>query len=217
MGRRFATMATESYLPRIDRETLVARLAKLPPVETLMTADDIERQKGLAPSSTKPAAVLVLVVAHADSPTIVLTQRTSHLADHPGQIAFPGGRCHEEDCTAERTALRETEEEIGLDPSRVQVLGRLPEYHTSTGYSVTPVVGWIEPPVTFRADPHEVEEIFEVPASFLLDARNHRWESAFFKGRIRNYWAMPYGRRFIWGATAGMLVTLQRILAGTPT
>ena len=84
------------------------------------------------------------------------------------------------------------------------------------GFRVTPVVGWIDPPVSFRPDPHEVDEVFEVPLGFLLDTRNHRYESAFFKGRMRNYWAMPYGRRFIWGATAGMLVTLQRILAGTP-
>jgi 8-oxo-dGTP pyrophosphatase MutT (NUDIX family) len=144
----------------------------------------------------------------------VLTQRTRHLADHAGQISFPGGRCCEADSTEEGTALREAEEEIGVDARRIEILGRLPHYHTSTGFDVTPVVGWIEPPVSFRADPHEVEDVFEVPVSFLLDARNHRYESAFFKGRMRKYWAMPYGRRFIWGATAGMLVTLQRILKG---
>jgi 8-oxo-dGTP pyrophosphatase MutT (NUDIX family) len=209
-------MAHESYPLRIDRETIVARLAQLPPLESLMTADDLERQKAIAANPLRPAAVLVLVIAHAESPSIVFTQRTRHLADHAGQISFPGGRCHDDDCTPERTALRESEEEIGLDTSRVQILGQLPEYHTSTGYNVTPVVGWIDPPVSFRPDPSEVDEVFEVPLAFLLDTRNHRYESAFFKGRIRNYWAMPYGRRFIWGATAGMVVTLQRILAGAP-
>jgi 8-oxo-dGTP pyrophosphatase MutT (NUDIX family) len=216
MGRRFATMANESYPPHIDREALVARLAKHPPLDQLMTADDIERQKANAALPAKPAAVLVLLVDHPGAPSIVLTQRTRHLADHAGQISFPGGRCHDDDCTPERTALREAEEEIGLEIGRVTLLGRLPDYHTSTGYNVTPVVGCIDPPVAFRADPHEVEEIFEVPLAFLLDPRNHRYESAFFKGRMRHYWAMPFGRHFIWGATAGMLVTLQRILAPVP-
>jgi 8-oxo-dGTP pyrophosphatase MutT (NUDIX family) len=201
----------------IDRARIVERLGKLPPVESLFTADDLERQKANAQKPMRPAAVLVLVVNHAGAPTVVLTQRTRHLADHAGQISFPGGRCCDEDCTPERTALREAEEEVGVDPSRVEVLGRLPEYHTSTGFNVTPFVGWIEPPVAFRPDPHEVEEVFEVPLAFLLDPGNHRYESAFFKGRMRHYWAMPYGHRFIWGATAGMLVTLQRILVGEKT
>ena len=185
-----------------------------PPIESLFTADDLERQKTIAQSPLKPAAVLVLVVNHPGAPTVVLTQRTRHLADHAGQISFPGGRCDDDDCTPERTALREAEEEVGVDPSRVEILGRLPEYHTSTGFNVTPFVGWIEPPVAFRPDPREVDEVFEVPLSFFLDTGNHRYESAFYKGRMRHYWAMPYGHRFIWGATAGMLVTLQRILAG---
>lgn len=189
------------------------RLASLPPVESLFTADDLERQKLAATRALKPAAVLVLVVNHRDTPTLVLTQRTRHLADHAGQISFPGGRCCDEDCTPERTALREAEEEVGIDPARIEILGRLPEYHTSTGFSVTPVVGWIEPPVAFHPDPHEVDEIFEIPLAFLLDTTNHRYESAFYKGQERHFWAMPYGRRYIWGATAGMLVTLQRILA----
>ena len=198
----------------VDRARIVARLGHLPPLESLFTADDLERQKANAERPMRPAAVLVLVVNHAGAPTVVLTQRTRHLADHAGQISFPGGRCCEEDCTAERTALREAEEEVGVDPSRVEILGRLPEYITGTGFNVTPFVGWIEPPVAFRPDPHEVDEVFEVPLAFFLDPGNHRYESAFFKGRMRHYWAMPYGDRFIWGATAGMLVTLQRVLAG---
>jgi 8-oxo-dGTP pyrophosphatase MutT (NUDIX family) len=143
---------------------------------------------------------------------VVFTQRTAHLADHAGQISFPGGRSDDGDESPEHTALREAEEEIGLPSSRVEILGRMPEYHTGTGYRVTPIVGWAEPPLTYRPDPHEVAEVFEVPLAFLLDTGNHRYESAFFKGRMRKYWAMPYGDRFIWGATAGMLVTFQRIL-----
>ncbi len=202
----------DTTLARLGRREIVERLAKLPPLETLLTADDLERLKVNAAKPLKPAAVLVLIVDHPREPTIVFTQRTLHLADHAGQISFPGGRCCDEDCTPERTALREAEEEIGVSPERVEILGRLPEYHTSTGFSVTPFVGWIEPPVTFIPDPREVDQVFEVPLAFLLDPRNHRYESAFYKGRMRHYWAMPYEGRFIWGATAGMLVTFQRIM-----
>ncbi|MFZ3321453.1 MAG: CoA pyrophosphatase [Usitatibacter sp.] len=196
------------------RSEIASHLAITPRLEDLLTSDDLERQHANSLVGMKPAAVLLLVVDHPGNPTVVFTQRTAHLADHAGQISFPGGRSDEGDETPERTALREAEEEIGLPSARVDVLGRLPEYHTSTGYRVTPIVGWAEPPLTFNPDPHEVADVFEVPLSFLLDASNHRYESAFFKGRMRKYWAMPYGERFIWGATAGMLVTFQRILRG---
>ena len=197
------------------RDLIVERLAKLPPLEELLTADDLEKQSEAARLALKPAAVLLLVVNHRE-PAVVFTQRTAHLSDHAGQIALPGGRCDSDDCTPERTALREADEELGIPAERVQVLGRLPEYRTSTGYAVTPVVGWAEPPLAYRPDPHEVADVFEVPLAFLMDVRNHRYESAFYKGRMRHYWAMPYGERFIWGATAGMLVTFQRLMALSP-
>lgn len=194
------------------RQLIVERLANLPPLDQLLTADDLEKQGEAARAPAEPAAVLLLVVNHAE-PAVVLTQRTSHLAHHAGQIAFPGGRREGSDESPERTALREAAEEIGLDDRRVEVLGRLPEYRTSTGFAVTPIVGWAEPPMSWRPDPHEVADVFEVPLAFLLDPRNHRYESAFFRGRMRHYWAMPYGERFIWGATAGMIVTFQRLMA----
>lgn len=194
------------------RQLIAQRLASLPPIEDLLTADDLEKQADAARQPLKPAAVLLLVVNRAE-PAVVFTQRTAHLADHAGQIAFPGGRCETDDCDPETTALREAREEIGVETGRVQVLGRLPEYRTSTGFAVTPVVGWAEPPLSYRPDPHEVADVFEVPLAFLLDTRNHRYESAFYRGRMRHYWAMPYGERFIWGATAGMLVTFQRLMA----
>lgn len=197
------------------RQLIVERLANLPPLDQLLTADDLEKQSEAARAPAEPAAVLLLVVNHAE-PTVVLTQRTSHLAHHAGQIAFPGGRREGGDETPERTALREAAEEIGLDDRRVEVLGRLPEYRTSTGFAVTPIVGWAEPPIAWRPDPHEVADVFEVPLAFLLDPRNHRYESAFFRGRMRHYWAMPYGEHFIWGATAGMIVTFQRLIRGRP-
>jgi 8-oxo-dGTP pyrophosphatase MutT (NUDIX family) len=194
-----------------DRAAIAARLAASPPLAELLTADDLEKQQLAGTQPLKAAAVLLLVVNHPD-PAVVFTQRTTHLPDHAGQISFPGGRCDADDGSAEHTALREAEEEIGIEPARVEVLGRLPEYRTSTGFAVTPVVGWAEPPLDYHPDPHEVENVFEVPLSFLLDARNHRHECAFHRGRLRRFWAMPYGERYIWGATAGMLITFQRIL-----
>jgi 8-oxo-dGTP pyrophosphatase MutT (NUDIX family) len=196
----------------MQRADIAARLASHPPLEDLLTADDLERQQLAAQQPLKPAAVLLLIVNHPGEPAVVFTQRTAHLSDHAGQISFPGGRCDAEDCDPEHTALREAQEEVGVAPERVQILGRMPEYRTVTGYAITPVVGWTEPPIAYRPDPREVADVFEVPLSFLLDAANHRHESAFFRGRTRRYWAMPYGERFIWGATAGMLVTFHRLM-----
>jgi 8-oxo-dGTP pyrophosphatase MutT (NUDIX family) len=167
----------------------------------------------VAPSGTlKPAAVLVLVVNRA-RPTVLFTQRTAHLTDHAGQISFPGGRVEDSDRDATHTALREAEEETGVDASRIEILGRVPQYTTGTGYLITPVVGWVEPPVEYRPDPTEVAECFEVPFDFLTDISQHRVESAMYKGRMRSYYALCYGTRYIWGATAGMLVTLSRVIA----
>ncbi len=161
----------------------------------------------------KPAAVLILVINHAAAPTVLFTQRTAHLTDHAGQISFPGGRVEAEDRDPFHTALREAEEETGVDAKRISVIGTIPQYTTGTGYLITPVIGWMEPPVTYRPDPTEVEECFEVPLSFLIDIDNHHLETAMYKGRMRSYYALPYGHRYIWGATAGMLVTLTRVLA----
>jgi 8-oxo-dGTP pyrophosphatase MutT (NUDIX family) len=160
----------------------------------------------------KPAAVLVLVVQNP-VPTIVFTQRTAHLTDHAGQISFPGGRVEETDASPAATALREANEETGVDVSRIEVLGELPHYTTGTGYIIRPVVAWADVPLNFSPDPSEVEEVFEVPAPFLLDSRNHRREQAMYKGRMRDYYAIPFERRYIWGATAGMLITFSRVIA----
>ncbi len=198
--------------PAPDRDEIRRRLASRPAVESLLTADDLEKQREAAsqPSLT-PAAVLLLVVNRPEGPSVVFTQRTADLADHAGQISFPGGRAQPDEGAAQ-TALREAQEEVGLDPGIVEVLGELPDYHTSTGYRVRPVVGWAEPPLAWRPDPREVADVFEVPLAFLLDEANHRHESAYYRGRLRKYWAMPWRGRFIWGATAGMLVTFHRIV-----
>ncbi len=197
-----------------NRADLIRRLADTPPLEELLTADDLERQRAAASAlQPTPAAVLLLVVNHPREPTVVFTQRTAHLADHAGQISFPGGRVAPGDEGPAHTALREAREEVGIDPAGIEILGEMPDYHTSTGFRVRPVVGWAEQPPDYLPDPYEVAEVFEVPLAFLLETANHRYESAFYKGRLRHYWAMPWHGRFIWGATAGMLVTFQRIVA----
>lgn len=163
-------------------------------------------------TSLRPAAVLVPVVARAEALTVLLTRRTDHLHHHPGQISFPGGRVEETDVSAVMTALRETEEEIGLDPDCVELLGELPEYRTGTGFRITPVVGLVHPPFDLTLDSFEVAEAFEVPLSHFLDPARHQKHQAEYQGRMREYYAMPYGDYFIWGATAGILVSLYRFL-----
>lgn len=166
-----------------------------------------------------PAAVLVPLIDRAEGVHILLTQRTDHLAKHAGQVSFPGGRWDPGDISAEDTALRETEEEIGVPRARVGVLGRLPEYFIPTGFRVTPIVGWIEPPISVQPDPFEVAEVFEVPLDFVLDPARHRRESVERAGRVREVYAIPFGRFNIWGATAAMLVMLSHALTasgGTP-
>jgi 8-oxo-dGTP pyrophosphatase MutT (NUDIX family) len=158
------------------------------------------------------AAVLFPIVLRPAAPTVLLTRRTDHLKDHPGQISFPGGRVEPDDVSPAHTALREAEEEIGLVPAHVEIAGYLPEYLTSTGFRVTPVVAVVTPPFSLRLDPFEVAEAFEVPLDFLLDPANHRRHALHYRGRLRHFHAMPWGEYFIWGATAGMIVSLSRAL-----
>jgi 8-oxo-dGTP pyrophosphatase MutT (NUDIX family) len=160
------------------------------------------------------AAVLVPIVVRATGLTVLLTQRTAHLRDHAGQVSFPGGRCEAGDGSPVDTALRESKEEVGIEPHQVEVLGVLPDYFTGTGFRVTPVVGFVYPPLNLRLDDFEVAEVFETPLSFLLDAANHREEAFEVRGEIRTYWAIPWQQYFIWGATAGMLVSLRAMLMG---
>ena len=162
----------------------------------------------------KQAGVLVALVARPEGPTILLTQRTHHLKQHAGQIAFPGGGREPDDADILETALRETEEEVGLDRRHVEVLGRLEVYETTSAYAVTPVIGWVEPPLDLTVDPFEVEEAFEVPLAFVLDPANHKRETMFRDGLQRHYYVLPWQGYHIWGATAGMLVNLHDTLTG---
>jgi len=158
------------------------------------------------------AAVLVPLVNRSAGIQVLLTQRTEHLRDHAGQVSFPGGRVEPEDAGREATALRETEEEIGLPAERIQLLGRLPGYEIPSGFRITPVVGWIEPPFILKPDDFEVAEIFEVPLVHFLDPANYQRREYRLRGRHRHYLAIPYEGRYIWGATAGMLYSLCRLL-----
>ena len=167
-----------------------------------------------APAGLTPAAVLVPVILRPEGLTVLFTQRTAHLNDHAGQVSFPGGRCEADDPSPVHTAPRETEEEIGLEPARIEVLGLLPEYRTGTGFTVTPVVGLVRPPFELSLDSFEVAEVFETPLAFFLDPANHQRHSMEIGGVRRHYYAMPYEGYFIWGATAGMLVSLHRLLGG---
>lgn len=164
------------------------------------------------PQHSIPAAVLVPVILHAAELTVLFTQRTAHLHDHPGQVAFPGGRSETDDPSPVATALREAEEEIGLPRERVDVLGTLPDYFTSTGFRVTPVVGLVAPPLDLKLDAFEVADVFEAPLTFLLDPRNHQRRSLEFGGVWRQFWSMPFHGYHIWGATAGMVVSLYTFL-----
>lgn len=164
------------------------------------------------PTSFRPAAVLVPLVRREPGITVLLTQRTEDMPSHAGQIAFPGGRTQQEDADAEATALRETEEEVGISRKFVQVIGEVDPYRTGTGYEITPVVGIVTPGFTIHADPREVADVFEVPLAHFLDVQNHRIDSRVWQGRERRYYAMPYGDRYIWGATAGMLKNLHFVL-----
>ena len=196
---------------RMNADWLRQRFAQPP----LWFPESVGQQlRGLAGEGTPTAAaVLIPIIMHPEGPTLLFTQRTAHLTDHAGQVSFPGGRTELTDSSPTGTALREAEEEIGLPRGEVEVIGTLPEYFTGTGYRVTPVAGLIQPPASLRANPDEVAEIFEVPLAFLMDGLNHQLRTFDLPdGYRRTFYAMPYERFFIWGATAAMLRNLFHFL-----
>ena len=196
--------------PRLQRAWLAERLARPAPASAKGLSDGF-RMPGREGEPT-PAAVLVPLVNRPEGLHILLTQRSADLADHAGQISFPGGRVEPDDASHAAAALREATEEIGLAADCVDVLGELENYETVTGYRVAPVVGWIEPPLSLRPDPLEVSDVFEVPLAFLLDPAHQKRHFRMLGTLRRDYWAIPYGDRYIWGATAAMLLILDRTL-----
>lgn len=164
------------------------------------------------PDRITPAAVLVPLIEREEGMTVLLTQRPRHLKSHPGQISFPGGKTEPQDQTPEDTALRETEEEIGLPRETIDIVGRLGQRTTGSGFKVTPVVGLIKPPLDTVLDPQEVESIFEVPLSFVLDPANQKIETRFIRGIDHQFYVLLFENFYIWGLTARLLVALRDTL-----
>jgi len=164
-------------------------------------------------SATKPASVLVPIVNRAE-PTVLLTQRTADLTSHAGQVAFPGGKIESSDESPARAALREAHEEVGLAPSLVEPIGYLDLYLTFSGFRILPTLARVRPDFTLTLNPSEVTEAFEVPLDFLMNPKNHQRKTRDWKGIARDYYAMSFGERYIWGITAGILRNLyERVCA----
>jgi 8-oxo-dGTP pyrophosphatase MutT (NUDIX family) len=216
----------------VDKEEIRRRLAascaagSLGPAGTVEPADTVEPAgvspeppiealgSALSPGATLvPAAVLVALVGSPQGPAIILTQRTADLRNHPAQISLPGGRIEPGDTDPAAAAIREAWEEVGLPPQKVQILGCLPRYRTVTDYCVYPFVGWVDPPVSLVPQEREVADVFLVPLAFVMDPRNHLRETAWRDGRERHYYVLAFAERKIWGATAGILVSLAQALS----
>jgi 8-oxo-dGTP pyrophosphatase MutT (NUDIX family) len=163
-----------------------------------------------------PAAVLIGMVGHNYGPTIILTERTEYLSNHPGQVSFPGGRIEADDTSPADAAIREAFEEIGLPPDKVDIIGCLPPHETVSHFRIYPFVGWIEPPVQLTLDPHEVAEAFELPLAFVMDPVNHQFGSLTIGEVKHTFYVLEYEGHRVWGATAGMLVSLYRALRPDP-
>jgi 8-oxo-dGTP pyrophosphatase MutT (NUDIX family) len=214
-------IAVDAHLPAVARHALTAHALRQRFLAPPRWAPEIVAEQAFTERAPRQASVLVPLVQR-DELMVLLTQRTDHLNDHPGQISFPGGRAEPEDAHATATALREAQEEIGLAAEYVDVLGELPTYTTGTSFIVTPVVALVRPGFALSADPFEVAEVFEVPLAFLMNPAHHRWHSVDMAGRKREFLSMPWvdvqapgaaRQYFVWGATAAMLRNLYRFLS----
>ena len=193
----------------LTRSAITEKLALFKPISDLSDGASFQYA---ADESPIPAAVLIPIVHRHGRLSILLTKRTTHLKHHAGQVSFPGGRVSEEDNGRQFTALRETEEEIGLRLDESSLIGKLPEYDIRTGFRVTPIVGWVESPFDCTIDPYEVESIFEVPMELVLGLENYEMSSNVSGLELRYYYRLPYQGYEIWGATAGMLRNLATAL-----
>ena len=208
--------STDAHLPTVPASALTAsalrsRFAAPPPWEAELRSEPLFTDRPLAEASVLAGIVM------RDKPAVLFTERTTHLSTHSGQVALPGGKRDATDRDAAHTALREAQEEVGLEPSLVEVLGTLPTYQTGTNFVITPVVALVAPSHTLALNPDEVADAFEVPLEFLMNPAHHRRHHVEFEGMRREWFSMPYmdgtNQRFIWGATAGMLRNLYRFLA----
>lgn len=215
--RSVPVAGTDAHLPAVDPDRLSGAALR----ERLRHVGDwvpeISGDGRLSDRTPSAASVLVPLVQRDAGLQVLLTRRSEHLRDHAGQISFPGGRAEPFDAGAVATALRETEEEVGLDRQHVEVIGQLPTYTTVTGYVVTPVVALVQTPFTLRLDHSEVDEAFEVPLQFLMTPAHHRRHVFHYDGGQRQFLSMPWlhpeREYFIWGATAAMLRNLYRLLS----
>ena len=219
--QKLPVIGIDDHLPTVTPAQLLSDALRRRFITPPVWEPEIKTDGRFTERAPAHASVLVALVLRNEL-TVLLTQRTDHLTDHPGQISFPGGRAEPEDIDASATALREAHEEIGLGTDFVDVLGALPTYTTGTGFVVTPVVGLVSPQLALRVDPFEVAAVFEVPLAFLMNPANHRHHSIEVAGVQRNFISMPWDgldasgrpqRFFIWGATAAMLRNLYRLLA----
>jgi 8-oxo-dGTP pyrophosphatase MutT (NUDIX family) len=217
-----------TIVPKLPPDDIVARLAageitplrerllqQPPPVPLTPKRGDYDLNPDLQRNATpvlQPAAVLLPIIG-GDEPRLVFTRRTEHLSRHAGQVSFPGGRMHEGDISLVQTALRETQEETGIEPAFVTVAGFLDVYETGTGYAILPVVGLLSEGYALVPHAGEVAEIFEVPLAFLLDARNREQGTREWQGHKRLFYAYRYREHYIWGATAGIIVNLAQRLS----
>lgn len=208
------------------RERIEAKLSHTQPAHSVadwlvpgLSARDTNKFRPLFPAAPIPAAVLVPLVEREQGLTVLLTQRATQLRNHAGQISFPGGRIEPTDADPKAAALREADEEIGLEPRFVTVIGYLPDHIVISGFRITPVVSFVRPGFELRLDAGEVQDTFEVPLSFVFDPANHRMRRRRFGfGETEmELCDIPYGDRNIWGATAGMLLTLYHLLQESKT
>ena len=209
---RVPVIGVDDHLPKVPAQAMLAQALVERFANTHAWTPELLAEPRFSQRTPVHASVLVALVRRDTGLTVLLTERATHLSSHSGQVAFPGGKADPEDTNTIDTALREAEEEIGLERRFVQVLGTLPIYTTGSAFLVTPVVALVDAAHTVVANPHEVADIFEVPLSFLMDPANHRHHAAEWAGARREWLSMPYQdgafERFIWGATAGMLRNL---------
>ncbi len=219
--QKLSIVGIDDHLPALTKEVLRSAAVRRRFMLAPTWSPEANHEPRFNNRSPTHASVLIALIER-DELTVLLTQRTAHLSDHPGQISFAGGRVEPSDVDATATALREAREEVGLETRFVDVLGAMPTYTTGTGFIVTPVVALVCPDFKVTADPFEVADVFEVPLAFLMNPANHRRHTVDLNGRPREFLSMPYDgvdaqgqprRHFIWGATAAMLRNLYQFLA----